>query len=49
MKDKEKEIEEQMRQSIEKIPFEMKKIKFFLFILKKVNNFKRWFFWFRKN
>lgn len=49
MKDREKEIEEKMMRSIDKIPLEIAKIKFFLFLLKKINNFKRWFLWFQKN
>lgn len=36
----EEEIEKQMRKSLEKIPFEMKKIKFILAIVKKINKLK---------
>lgn len=39
----EKEIEEQMEKSIKKIPFEMKKIKFILYILKKFKKIKSFF------
>lgn len=40
MKKTEKEIELQMEKAIEKIPFELKKIKFILFLLKSWRNIK---------
>ena len=39
----EKEIEKQMERAVKKIPFEIKKIKFILFIIKKYKNFIKFF------
>lgn len=36
-------IEKQLLSSIDKVPFEMKKVKFYLWILKKVNFLKKLF------
>ena len=35
----EKEIEEQMERAVKKVPFEVKKIKFILFLIKKYKKF----------
>lgn len=37
----ERDIELQMDKSLKKLPFEMKKIKFVLWLLKKINNVKK--------
>lgn len=39
------EIEKQMEKALDKIPFEMKKIKFILSIVKKINKIKSLFKW----
>lgn len=39
----EKEIEEQMERAVKKVPFEVKKIKFVLFLIKKYKRITRFF------